>query len=83
MLSAGCHLPGYWGDFACRCTLDGLPCEGSLALCEGYSFLRRCIDGTWQVEDCGAASVSPSKIGLCVVGVEEKPASCDFWEPAP
>jgi len=56
--SMGCHSgsPLSLGIDDCVCSLAGSTCTGDPAVtCDGTTFLARCIEGAWQIEDCALA----------------------------
>lgn len=60
----------------CVCSLDGTTCSGApAAICDGTTFVARCAEGTWQIEDC-ALECGPDAGALCSAFLHDAGAGC-------
>jgi hypothetical protein len=72
---AGTPLSGLAAD-DCICSLAGAPCAAeSGAVCDGTAFVARCVEGTWQIEDC-ALECGADAAPLCSSFADDAGAGC-------
>jgi hypothetical protein len=77
--SMGCQPNTTFGGSGvadCICSLAGTPCAGEpAAVCDGTTFLARCVAGTWQIDDC-ALECGPGAGPLCSAFAGDAGAGC-------